>query len=104
MIVHNLHLPVVIRSLSFRYFQTYRSYILDLYRSGLTSVLLEELNHFHETMEGSMPSSSIEKYQLYLYIGALFNTAIIWLMEDEKTAPEEMAHFFLDAASKMLNR
>lgn len=90
--------------LSFRYFQTYRSYILDLYRSGLTTVLLEELNRFHETMEGSMPSSSIEKYQLYLYIGALFNTAIIWLMEDEKTSPEEMAHFFLDAASKMLNR
>lgn len=90
--------------LSFRYFQTYRSYILDLYRSGLTTVLLEELNRFHETMEGSMPSPSIEKYQLYLYIGALFNTAIIWLMEDEKTSPEEMAHFFLDAASKMLNR
>ena len=51
--------------LSFRYFQTYR-YILDLYRSGLTTVLLEELNHFHENMEGSMSSSSIEKYQLYL--------------------------------------
>ena len=27
--------------LSFLYFQTYRSYILDLYRSGLTTVLLE---------------------------------------------------------------
>ena len=70
--------------LSFQYFQTYRGYVLDLYRSGFASVLLEELNHFHESMEGSMPSSSIEKYKLYLYTGALFNVAIVWLSEDEK--------------------
>ena len=39
-------------------------------------------------MEGSMPASSIGKYQLYLYTGALFNTALVWLAEDDKTAPE----------------
>lgn len=80
--------------LSFRYFQKYRDYILDLYHSGLASVLLEELNHFHESIEGSMPSSSIEKYQLYLYTGALFNAAIVWLSEDSKTTPEDLAQFF----------
>lgn len=89
--------------LSFQYFQKYRSYILDLYRSGFLSVLLEELNHFHESIEGSMPSSSIERYQLYLYTGALLNTALIWLSEDNKTSPEDMAHFFLNAVSKILN-
>ncbi len=90
--------------LSFQYFKRYKEYILDLYRSGFASLLLEELNHFHETVEGSMPSSSIEKYQLYLYIGALLNTAIVWLSEDDKTSPEDMARFFLDTAVKMVNR
>ena len=90
--------------LSFRYFHTYRDYILDLYRSGFLAVLLEELNHFHESMEGTMASSSIEKYQLYLYIGALLNTAIVWLSTDDKTSPEDMARFFIGAAEKMLNR
>ncbi len=80
--------------LSFEYFYRYRSYATALYRGGFFTVLLEELNHFHETVEGTMPSSSIEKYQLYLYIGALFNTALIWLPESDKISPQEMARFF----------
>lgn len=89
--------------LSFQYFKKYRDYVLDLCRSGFLSVLLEELNHFHESVEGSMASSSIEKYQLYLYIGALLNTAVVWLSTDDKTCPEDMAQFFLNAVSRMLN-
>lgn len=89
--------------LSFQYFKKYQDYVLDLYRSGFFSILVEELNHFHESVEGSMASSSIEKYQLYLYIGALLNTALVWLSEDGRTCPEEMARFFLDAAGRMLN-
>ena len=80
--------------LSFRYFHAYRSYILDLYHSGFISVFLEELNRFHESVEGNMPSSSIEKYHLYMYIGALFNTAIEWLLKGDPVTPEEMARFF----------
>lgn len=75
--------------LSFRYFHTYRDYILDLYRSGFASVFLEELNRFHESVEGSMPSSSIEKYQLYMYIGALFNTTLEWLLERDTATPRK---------------
>lgn len=82
--------------LSFRFFQKYRDYVLDLYHSGFTSVLLEELNQFHESVEGTMASSSIARYQLYAYIGALLNTALVWLSEDGKTTPEEMARFFLN--------
>ena len=90
--------------LSFTYFHTYRSYILDLYRSGFVSVFLEELNRFHESVEGTMPSSSIEKYQLYMYIGALFNTAMVWLLENDRTTPEEMARFFFPSSLQMLGR
>ena len=90
--------------LSFLYFQKYKDYVLDLYRCGFASVLLEELNRFHEKIEGTMPSSSIEKYQLYLYIGALFNIAIVWLSGDDKTSPEEMAQFFLRTVSKIMHQ
>ena len=74
--------------------------VLDLYHSGFLSVLMEELNRFHESMVGDMPSSSIEKYQLYIYIGALLNTALVWLSSDDQTCPEDMASFFLEAVSK----
>ena len=88
--------------LSFRYFQSNREYILDLYRSGFISVLMEELNRFHESVEGSMPVASIGKYELYIYIGALLNTALIWLTQDAETSPEELARFFLERISGMI--
>lgn len=88
--------------LSFQYFLKYRDYILNLCRSGFLSALLEELNRFHESVEGTMASSSIERYQLYAYIGALLNTGLVWLSEDARTSPEEMAHYFWGRIEKML--
>ena len=88
--------------LSFRYFQNNREYILNLCRSGFVSILLEELNHFHESVEGSMPVASIDKYELYLYIGALLNTALIWLHQGCETPVEALAAFFLERTSRML--
>ena len=80
--------------LSFRYFQKYKGYILDLYRSGFAMVILEELNRFHESIEGTMSFASTEKYMLYMYIGALFNTAVTWLSDERPIAPDEIATFF----------
>lgn len=88
--------------LSFRYFQKYRGNILDLCRSGFSFTLLEELNRFHESVAGTMASSSMERYQLYAYIGALLNTGLVWLSENAKTSVEDMARYFWDAASKTL--
>lgn len=88
--------------LCFRYFHAYRTYLLDLYRSGFISVFLEELNRFHESIEGNMPFSSIEKYQLYMYTGALFNTAVEWLLQQEAISPEAMAQFFFPSVQRML--
>jgi len=41
-----------------------------------------------------MPSSSIEKYKLYMYTGALFNTAIVWLSEENPVDAADIASFF----------
>lgn len=47
--------------LSFQYFKRYQGYVLDLCRSGFLFTLLEELNRFHEGIEGTMASSSVER-------------------------------------------
>ena len=87
--------------LIFRYFQRNREYVLNLYHSGFSSVILEELNRFHEALEGSMPAASIGKYALYMYIGALFNTALVWLKETPETPSEALAEFFLKRIREM---
>lgn len=80
--------------LSFTYFRKYQKYLLDLQRCGFFSVLLEEMNHFHESVEGNMSHASIEKYELYMYIGAMANTAVTWLLDGEAFSTEEIAGYF----------
>lgn len=69
-------------------------YVLDLYLFGYGSILLEKLNQSHEIVAGTMPSHSIEKYKLYMYIGALYNTAVIWLGNGTKENTEDIARMF----------
>ena len=89
--------------LSFQFFQKYRDYILNLCRSGFSTALLEELNLFHENIEGTMPASSIQRYELYVYIGALFNTALVWLAEEQRISAEEITTFFQETVCRMMN-
>lgn len=79
---------------SFEYFKKYGDFVLDLYQFGYGSILLEKLNRFHEQIAGTMPNSSIEKYQLYMYMGALYNTAIVWLQNGTKESVEDIAGMF----------
>ena len=89
--------------LVFQYFYKYRNYILDLQRSGFSSILLEELNHFHESVAGGGPYAPIEKYELYMYIGALMNTAVIWLSENGQISAEDIARYFHNTVLKTRN-
>lgn len=82
---------------SFAFFYKYGEFVLDLYQFGYGSILLESLNRFHEEIAGTMPSNSIERYGLYMYMGALFNTAIIWLQSDTKESEADMAYLFCKA-------
>ena len=68
--------------------------MLDLYQFGYGSILLEKLNRFHEEIAGTMPNSSIEKYKLYMYMGALFNTAIMWIYNGAKESEEDITNMF----------
>lgn len=79
---------------SFSYFSQYKSQILDLHRFGYGSILLEMLNQFHEEIAGSMPCNSVERYELYIYIGSLYNTAMIWLQSGQKESIDEISDVF----------
>lgn len=79
---------------SFEYFKCYGDLVLDLYRFGYGSILLEKLNRFHEEIAGTMPNSSIDRYRLYMYMGALFNTAIMWIQNGAKESVEDITRMF----------
>lgn len=81
---------------SFAYFKEYGDFALDLYQFGYGSVILEKLNRFHEQVAGPMPGTSTDRYSLYMYIGALFNTAIAWLQNGAREEIGDMARTFCD--------
>ena len=82
---------------SFEYFKRYGDFVLDLYQFGYGSILLEKLNQFHEEVAGTMPNSSVEKYKLYMYMGAFFNTAVRWLQNGAKECEEDITDMFCRA-------
>lgn len=83
---------------AFSYFKEYGRYVLDLYRSEFTNVLLDELNRFHEAVAGNMPVKSAEKYTVYMYMGAMFNTAVKWLEAGAEESEDVIAEVFCKAA------
>ena len=44
-----------------------------------------------------MPSRSIERYELYMYMGALFNTAIKWIQNGTRESEEDITGMFCRA-------
>ena len=72
----------------FTYFDQYRNYVINLYKSGYGTMLLNELNQFHEYIAGDMSANSPDRYSIYAFIGAVYNTAMIWLLEDTQTTPD----------------
>ncbi len=81
---------------AFEWFHRYGHLILGLYHCGIMDVLLDEITQYREVVSGNMPASSILRYRIYMYAGALCNTAFRWLLEGEKETPEEMADVFLN--------
>lgn len=78
----------------FTYLYTYKKYILELYHTGFGFSLMEALNEFLVENAGIMPAHSIEKYNLYIFAGALFNSGMIWLENDTPESVEEISEAF----------
>lgn len=78
----------------FQYFKRFRRYVLDLYKFGYGVGLLEKLNAFHEDNAKTVTMNQIEKYRLYIFIGALFDTSITWLKNGAVESIEDIAELF----------
>ncbi len=61
--------------LIFRYFKTYKKFILSVYKAGLAY----------------MPYNDIHRYKVYFYSGALYNVFLKWLQNGMKEHPSAMA-------------
>ena len=80
--------------MGFTFFSRYERIVLDLHHFGYGSIILDMLNQFHEEAAGVMPCTSIERYQLSIYIGSLYNTALVWLKDGKKESIDEISDFF----------
>jgi hypothetical protein len=80
-----------------QYFDRYRKYVLNLHNSGYSAMLLDELNQFHAMIAGDMMASSDSRYQIYIFIGALYNTAIVWLSEEQPKERNTVARILWEA-------
>lgn len=61
---------------------------------SITAALLDLLNQFHEEVAGTMLCTSVERYQLYVYIGSLYNTAMMWLKNGKKEDINQISKLF----------
>lgn len=43
-----------------------------------------------------MSNKSIEKYSLYIYIGSLYNTALMWLESGKEWSVAEISDYFYE--------
>lgn len=81
---------------SFEFFKEYGRYVLDMYRSGFAALLVDELNKLHEAVMGEMSAKSVDRYTVYMYIGAMFDTALKWLESGAKESAEDVAAVFCE--------
>ncbi len=83
--------------MGFEFFSHFERLVLDLHRFGYGSIILSMMNQFHEDIAGNMPHTSISRYELYIYIGALYNTALMWLMTGKNESVDEITEMFRDS-------
>lgn len=77
--------------LIFRYFKTYKKFILCVFKSGLAYIYLDMFDKELENQMGDMPFNDIRRYNVYFYSGALYNVFLKWLENGMKETPQEMA-------------
>ncbi|MBQ9852822.1 MAG: TetR/AcrR family transcriptional regulator [Ruminiclostridium sp.] len=70
---------------------TKREELLRLYHGGFSKVHLDIINQFVEDAAGDMPAFSPDRYKLYCYAGAVYNTTLVWYQGGCRETPEEVA-------------
>ena len=77
--------------LIFRYFKSYKKFILAVYKAGLAYIYLDMFDRELEQNLGDMKCSDISRYSVYFYSGAMYNVFLKWLENGMKEDPADMA-------------
>ena len=80
---------------TFDYYLRHRELILSFHHSGMPMNFLDILTESMILSYGDMPASSLDRYGLYYYAGALYNMTICWLSSGARETPAQMAEQYL---------
>jgi AcrR family transcriptional regulator len=69
-------------------------------KAGLTGKIIQDIVDFHIARIGDMTYSSVERYELYYYAGAIFCVGLEWVASGMKETPEELADIFLKCGER----
>lgn len=78
----------------FRFYYRIRRKVLTIFHAGISFRILQEIINFDIDAMGSMTWSSIDRYDIYYYSGALFSVVLQWLNSGAQESAEEMARKF----------
>ncbi len=79
-----------------------RDNILLLHQQGLSAIILETMNTIVGNRLGKMSCNSMDRYLIYFFAGATYNTLIYWLTSGAKESPENMANYFSGLFDQLL--
>lgn len=81
-------------SFVFSFYLRMKDRLLCIFRAGFSYLILQELTNYNLEALGTMSTSSIDRYDIYYYSGALFSVIAQWLETGAKERVEEMAAKF----------
>ena len=84
----------------FKFYRQHAKLVLAFHHAKVTTTLLDIITGCEIDTRGDMPSSSIERYELYYYAGAFYNMMLSWLEGGMKETPEAMTEEFLRIAAR----
>ena len=80
---------------SMKYLQKYKDYVLCITQANRSQILLYGLDLYMLEVTQTQNTSSLERYELYYYSGALYNIFMHWLQEDMKKTQRSSLRSFI---------
>jgi AcrR family transcriptional regulator len=82
----------------------YKKEFLLIHKHGLTHLILGELNDFFKPISGDNTLSVEDRYRIYWYAGAIYNTVLLWFSTDMKESPEELSAMYIALTPNEVDR
>jgi AcrR family transcriptional regulator len=73
------------------YYIKYKKDFLLIYKHGLTHLILDELNDFFKPISEDKALSTEDRYRIYWYAGAIYNSVLLWFSTGMKESPDKLS-------------